>query len=241
MRWFDRTAILVTEAGFQRLQNSNVLIAGLGGVGGFAAESICRAGVGHITIVDGDVVSVDNRNRQLVALHSTVGQKKSDVLRARLLDINPSACITAIDDFLQIDTIQKLLDSQKYDYVIDAIDTLTPKTQLIAEAVRRGIKVVSSMGAGAKFDPTKIQVTDISKTFKCPLAQRVRYKLKELGVTTGVEAVFSSENFDREKFIKVDGLTNKKTIVGTISYLPPIFGGFCAAQVIQYLLLLPTP
>jgi tRNA A37 threonylcarbamoyladenosine dehydratase len=236
MLWYDRTKMLVGDEVYERLSKSHVLVVGLGGVGGFAAESIARAGVGKMTIVDCDVVSEDNRNRQLISLNSTTGRRKTQVMKERLLDINPQLEVKEHDVFFKDEAITAILDEAPYDYIIDAIDTLTPKTQLIIESLKRGLNIVSSMGAGAKFDPTKITIDDISKTQKCPLAQRLRTRLRERGVTTGFQVVFSREDFDRSKFILTTGANHKKTIVGTISYLPPLFGGHCASVVIRHLI-----
>ncbi len=236
MRWYDRTAVLVGEEKYDELTKKHVLVVGVGGVGGFAAESICRAGVGRITIVDNDSVSVDNRNRQIIALESTVGEAKVEVLKKRLLDINPALIIVAKKIYLIDGEIDALLDFDSYDYVVDAIDTLTPKVQLIMGCLKRKIRLISSMGAGAKFDPSKIAVVDISKSYRCPLAQRVRKMLRQQGIVSGVSVIFSPEEVDKTKFIKTDGLQHKKTTVGTISYMPPMFGGFAASVVIRALL-----
>lgn len=233
MDWNERTKILLEPDQYSLLGKSHVLIAGLGGVGGMAAELLCRSGIGTMTIVDCDSVSESNRNRQLVALNSTTGNRKTAVLASRLKDISPQLNLNVVDDYMVDDKIADLLDEYRPDYIVDAIDTLTPKAQLIREALHRKIEIVSSMGSGAKFDPSRISVCDISKTIKCPLAQRLRAKLREWKITKGVQAVFSDEDFDRSKFIKTEGLDNKKTTVGTISYMPAIFGCYCASVVVR--------
>ncbi|HLE11466.1 MAG: tRNA threonylcarbamoyladenosine dehydratase [Bdellovibrionales bacterium RIFOXYD12_FULL_39_22] len=235
VRWYDRTAILLGEESYQALRHKSVLIVGVGGVGGMAAEFICRAGIGTITIVDSDVVSIDNRNRQIIALESTTGEAKVEVLAKRLKDINPELDIMAKKIYLLDEEVDKLLDERHYDYVVDAIDTLTPKVQLITGCLKRGIKLISSMGAGGKFDPSKIEVVDISKTYRCPLAQKVRKMLRQQKIDSGVLTIFSAEEVDKSKFIKTEGLSNKKTTVGTISYMPPMFGAFAASVVIREL------
>ena len=236
MQWNERTEILLEPNQYQALSNAHVLVAGLGGVGGIASEFLARAGVGSLTIVDNDIISENNRNRQLVALNSTTGKKKTEVCAQRLLDINPQLKLNACDIFLNENTIPELFKKFRFDYVIDAIDTLTPKTLLIKESLTQKIPLISSMGSGAKFDPSLIQITDISQTRKCPLAKRVRDKLRDMGIISGFQAVFSTEDFDRAKFIKTPGLLNKKTTVGSISYMPAIFGGYCASEVIRNLI-----
>jgi len=221
------------EAGMAKLEQANVLVVGLGGVGACAAEMICRAGVGRMTLVDGDAVDHSNINRQLIALTSTLQNRKTEVLAARLRDINPEIQLTLVDEFLRDDRMIELLDSQKYDYVVDAIDTLSPKTFLIFHTLNRGYPLVSSMGAGGKWDPTRLVITDISKTFQCKLARMIRKRLHKLGVHSGFKAVFSSEEVSEDTFLVEDGLMNKKTTVGTISYMPAAFGLACASVVIR--------
>ena len=236
MTWNDRTKLLIDEEGVNILESLHVLIVGLGGVGGFATECICRAGIGEISIVDFDTVSEDNSNRQVIALQSTIGEKKVEVMRKRLLDINPNLKINAYDIFLSEENIDELINSNHYDYIIDAIDTVKPKLELISKAYHSKINIISSMGAGAKFDPLKIEVKDISKSYKCPLAKRIRHRLRAQGINKGVKVVFSSEDYDTDKFLNTVNARNKKTTVGTISYLPGIFGGICASEVIKDIL-----
>ena len=223
-------------------------VIGVGGVGGYAAEMIVRAGVGHILILDSDEVSVSNRNRQLLALNSTVGRPKCQVLKERLLDINPDLDIVTVEKFIIAEgavpdsgfedasgTPSQLLGAYEFDYVVDAIDTLSPKLELIKYCMDRNIPLVSSMGAGAKFDVTRIRITDISKSFQCPLAHMVRKRLGKMGIRKGFKAVFSEEIADRSSIVLEAG-RNKKSQVGTISYLPASFGCACAQAVITGLL-----
>jgi tRNA threonylcarbamoyladenosine dehydratase len=233
--WKERTELLITKKGIDTLQASHVLIVGLGGVGGYAAEAVVRAGVGEVTIVDGDTVDDTNRNRQLQALSSTQGQSKALLMQQRLLDINPELVIHTIGTFQNPDEVQALLQN-KYDYVIDAIDSISPKLYLIKTAVENGHRIVSSMGAGGKLDPTKIEVADISKTSMCPLAGQIRKRLRSLGVRNGVQAVFSKEIPERKSIIHTDGSNYKKSAYGTISYLPAVFGLTCASVVIRDLI-----
>ena len=233
MDWNKRTQILLETNQYKQLQKKHVLVAGLGGVGGMAAELLCRAGIEEMTIIDSDIICKTNRNRQLIALQSTTGKKKTSVFSKRLKDINPKLKINSINEFLTDENISQILKTYSPDYVIDAIDTLTPKTLLIQEALKQNIKVVSSMGSGAKFDPSKVVVSDIAKTKKCPLAKRLRIKLRKRNINSGVTAVYSTEDIDKSKFIKLEGEQFKKNTVGTISYMPAIFGIYCASEVIK--------
>lgn len=233
--WLERTELFMGEQKLQKLKDSNVLIMGVGGVGAYAAEMICRSGIGSVTIVDADTVSLSNINRQLVALHSTVGENKIDVLSKRMMDINPELKLTSVQKYMTEDNIGELLDSQKFDYVVDAIDTLAPKASLIMECMKRELRVVSSMGAGAKSDPTLVEIADISKTKYCPLAHMLRKRLNRQGIRKGFYAVFSTEEVREGAMILCDE-QNKKSNVGTISYMPAIFGCACASVVIRELL-----
>ena len=240
--------MLVGEDGIARLSSARVAVIGVGGVGGYAAEMIVRAGVGHILILASDEVSVSTRNRQLLALNSTVGRPKCQVLKERLLDINPDLDIVTVEKFIIAEgavpdsgfedasgTPSQLLGAYEFDYVVDAIDTLSPKLELIKYCMDRNIPLVSSMGAGAKFDVTRIRITDISKSFQCPLAHMVRKRLGKMGIRKGFKAVFSEEIADRSSIVLEAG-RNKKSQVGTISYLPASFGCACAQAVITGLL-----
>jgi tRNA A37 threonylcarbamoyladenosine dehydratase len=234
MSWNERTILLLGDQGAIRLARSHVLVVGLGGVGGCAAEMLCRAGVGELTLVDGDSIDETNRNRQLHALLSTQGMPKTDVLCQRFHDINPEIRLHCIHEFLRDRKTEELLDSCRFDYVIDCIDTLSPKTFLIYHAVKRGLKVVSSMGSGGKTDPEKVMVADISETFECKLARAVRKRLHRLGVREGVKAVFSPEEVP-DHAVKPEAGTNKNSNVGTVSYMPAIFGCFLAGVVLREL------
>ena len=233
--WLERTALLLGEEKLGMLRRAHVLVVGLGGVGAYAAEMIARAGVGRMTVADADTVSVSNINRQLVALRSTVGRPKAEVLAERLRDINPELELTVLNRFIRDEETYALLDAARYDYVVDAIDTLSPKLALILAALERGLPLVSSMGAGAKTDPTKLEIADISKTHHCPLAHMLRKRLHKAGVRRGFQAVFSPDPA-REGAMILCEEQNKKSNVGTISYLPALFGIGCASVVIRGLI-----
>lgn len=232
MSWYERTELLLGPERYSRLKAANVLVVGLGGVGAYAAEMICRAGVGRMTIVDGDVVEESNRNRQLPALISNCGKPKAEVLAERFRDINPELQLTVLNEYLRDERTVELLGSQSFDYVVDAIDTLSPKVFLIYHALQKGYRVVSSMGAGGKTDPAQVAVADISKSHDCKLARMVRKRLHRLGVRNGVKVVFSPEEVPSEA-IRLEQSTNKLSTVGTISYLPPVFGCFIASVVLR--------
>lgn len=234
-RWMKRTSLLVGKDGIKKLEDANVLVVGLGGVGAYAAEQLCRAGVGKMTIADGDVVEETNRNRQLPALISTTGKAKAEILAERFLDINPKLKLKVISEYLKDERIMEVIHSDNFNYAVDAIDTLSPKTFLIYHCLQKGIPVISSMGSGGKFDPSKVSVADISKTFNCRLAKMLRKRLHRMGINKGVKVVFSSELIDKSKVI-IDLGQNKKSTVGTISYMPPVFGCFIASAVIRDLL-----
>jgi tRNA A37 threonylcarbamoyladenosine dehydratase len=235
MSWTERTELLLGEEKLNILRNAHVLVVGLGGVGAYAAEMIARAGVGRMTIADADVVGESNINRQLLALTSTIGRNKSDVMTERLRDINPQIDLTVIAEYIRDEKTYELLDAARYDYVVDCIDTLSPKVNLIAASLERGYPVVSSMGAGAKTNPTLIEVKDIGKSHHCPLAHMLRKRLHKLGIRSGFWAVFSPEPV-REGAMIIAEETNKKSNVGTISYIPASFGCVCASVVIRDLL-----
>lgn len=234
--WQSRTELLIGEEGLEKLSKSHVLQVGLGGVGAYSAEQLCRAGVGEMTIVDADTVSVSNINRQLPALHSTVGKSKVQVMADRLLDINPDLKLHCIEEFIRDERTAEILDAAPFDCVLDAIDSLSPKVYLIFQALQRQIPVVSVMGAGGKMDPTKIQIADISKSYNCHLAKTVRKRLYRMGVRHGFDVVFSSEHVPEEAvIIEKDESINKLSTVGTISYMPATFGCFAAAAVLRKL------
>lgn len=233
--WKQRTRLLLGEEKMERLQQAHVLVVGLGGVGAYAAEMICRAGVGRMTIVDADTVQPTNINRQLPALHSTIGREKAEVLAARFKDINPDIQLTVLPVFLKDDNIPELLDAARYDFIVDAIDTLAPKCYLIAEALKRHIKIVSSMGAGAKSDITQIRFADIWDTYHCGLSKAVRKRLQKLGIKRKLPVVFSTEQADPKAVLLTEDEQNKKSTCGTVSYMPAVFGCYLAEYVIKRL------
>lgn len=233
--WLERTELLLGKKAMSRLSKTHVLVAGMGGVGSMAAEMICRSGVGKMTIIDADTVEPGNINRQVPALHSTLDRKKVEVMGERLLDVNPDLDLTIVNEFIKDEGIPKLLEENP-DYVVDAIDTLSPKIFLIYHSVQKGIKLTSSMGSGGKLDPSKIRVADFADTYNCRLAYVLRKKLRKLDVHGGFKAVFSTEQVSREMIIPVEGEANKKSTVGTSSYIPAIFGCTLASIVIRDLI-----
>jgi tRNA A37 threonylcarbamoyladenosine dehydratase len=233
--WNYRTELLLGDEKLERLSQSHVLVVGLGGVGAYAAEQVCRAGVGKMTIIDADTVNDTNINRQLPALHSTLGQSKADVMGKRLLDINPELDLTIICEFLRDERTEEILSSARFDFIIDAIDTLSPKVFLLYHAFHLRIPVVSSMGAGAKTDPSLVRIADISKTMNCGLARAVRKRLKSKGIYKGIPVVFSTEIANRGAIIEIEGEACKRTTAGTVSYMPALFGCFLASYVIRNL------
>jgi tRNA A37 threonylcarbamoyladenosine dehydratase len=230
--WLTRTELLLDAEKLKKLKESNVLVVGLGGVGAYAAEMICRSGVGSMTIVDGDHIHPTNRNRQLPALKSTEGLAKAEVMGQRILDINPEIKLTVIQEYIKDERMIEIVD-RGFDYVVDAIDTLSPKIFLIYHSRQRKLPLVSSMGAGGKFDPTRVSICDISETTDCSLARILRKRLHRLGIREGFTAVYSPEVIDKGKIIATNGEQNKASIVGTISYMPAAFGIACASVVIR--------
>ena len=232
--WLQRTSLLLGAEQVARLQSSRILVVGVGGVGAYAAEMLVRTGVSSMTIIDSDEVSPSNINRQLVALHSTVGKIKVEVLAQRLTDINPTLQLSARAQYLEVDGVKALLQ-EGYDFVVDAIDTVAPKVALLAACMRQGIAVVSSMGAGARLDPSQIQYADIANTSICGLARAVRSRLRKMGIRGKLPVVFSTEVPRAEAVQEVTGERNKRTTVGTVSYMPAIFGCYLASYVIRKL------
>jgi tRNA threonylcarbamoyladenosine dehydratase len=233
--WLSRTELLIGKENKDKLNRAHVLVAGLGGVGGYAAEQLCRAGIGEMTVIDGDVVTTSNRNRQIIALESNEGKKKADLFAARLTDINPGIKLHVISDYLKEDRFESIMD-QPYDYVVDAIDTLTPKVFLIAEAVKKGHRVVSSMGSGGRISPESVAIADISESHHCKFAYMVRKYLHRQGIFKGITVVYSPEPVSKKAIREVTGEENKRSVVGTISYMPPVFGCYCASVVIRNLI-----
>lgn len=233
--WLARTELLIGKDALLKLTASHVVVVGLGGVGSYAAEFIARSGVGRMTIIDGDVVDPTNRNRQLPALATNHGMSKAMIMEERLKAINPEISLTVVKEFINPEMVRQQLN-EKPDYIIDAIDSITPKITFIQMAYESKLPLVSSMGAGAKLDPTQLKVVDISKTWNCPFAQQIRKNLKKLGIAKGIKVVFSPENPNRESLMLTDGKNFKKSAYGTISYLPAVFGAVAASVAIRDLI-----
>ncbi len=234
--WKDRTRILVGDEGVERLARAHVLVVGLGGVGAYAAEQLARAGIGEMTIIDSDTVNVTNKNRQILALDSTVGRLKTEVMAERLRDINPDINLHVVTQYLKDQSIIDLME-QKFDFIVDAIDTLAPKVFLLYYAVQNHQNIVSCMGAGGKFHPERIEIVDIAKSRECRLAFYIRKRLHRLGIREGITVVYSPEKVADTAFVVGDEkMENKIATVGTISYMPAVFGCFCASHVINRLL-----
>lgn len=233
--WQQRTKILTGEESALKLAASTVAVIGLGGVGAYAAEMLCRAGIGHLILLDSDCINVTNKNRQLPALDSTIGMSKCKVMSERLKDINGGLKLTVIEEYLEPSNVEYILGKCRPNYLIDAIDTLSPKIALIKYCHSNGIPHVSSMGAGAKYDATAVRLKDISKSFNCPLAYILRKKLRKEGIFKGFPVVFSEELPKKDAIIPVEE-RNKKSMTGTISYLPAVFGCVCAQAAIEFLI-----
>jgi tRNA A37 threonylcarbamoyladenosine dehydratase len=232
---FERTHILIGDEGIERLKNSHVFLAGIGGVGSFVAEALARMGVGKMTLVDHDVVSGSNMNRQLVALNSTVGVLKADVMAERIRDINPECEVTLITDFLTPDTIPDIL-AQGFDVVIDAIDSLSSKAALVETAWREDMVIFSSMGAGGKLDPTQIRTGDLMDTSMCKLAKHLRSQLRKRGVGRGVKTVYSLESPLPPLPPEPVSRGRARAVNGTVSYMPSLFGLTLAGMVINHII-----
>jgi tRNA A37 threonylcarbamoyladenosine dehydratase len=234
--WMSRTQLMLGDEPLKGLMTKHVLVVGLGGVGGICAEMIARAGIGKMTIIDADTIDLSNINRQVPALHSTAGQLKTEVMAARLRDINPELELVVKSIYIKEELTEQLLDETNYDYAVDCIDTLSPKVYFIKSCLDRGIPIVSSLGAGGKLDPAQVVITDISKTYQCNLASYVRKKLHALGIRNGLTVVFSAEKVDQSKVIETEKAFPKKSIIGTMSYMPAIFGCMVASVVIRELI-----
>lgn len=228
---FSRTAFLLGEEGLQKLKKSRVAVFGIGGVGGYVAEALARSGVGALDLIDKDVVSVSNINRQIIALHSTVGRKKTEVMAERIKDINPEIQVTVHDVFYLPETAAEF-DFSKFDYVVDAIDTVSGKIALVEQACRVNTPVISSMGAGNKLDPTAFEVTDISKTSVCPLARVMRRELKKRGIER-LKVVYSREEPKDSGCVDEE---SGKPIPGSIAFVPSVVGLILAGEVIKDLI-----
>ena len=221
---FTRTELLIGKEGVDKLAGKHVAVFGVGGVGGYVCEALVRSGIGQFTIVDKDVVSESNINRQIIALTSTIGRPKVEIMKERMEDINPLVCVDAKEIFFLPDTA-KQFDFSKYDYVVDAVDTVTAKIKIIEAAKAANVPVISSMGAGNKMDPSKFKVDDISKSSVCPLAKVMRRELKQRGIT-GVKCVYSTE----------EAIKHEGTVIGSIAYVPSVAGLMLASEVIRDLL-----
>ena len=233
-KWQERAELLFKTEGLSNLKNANVLIVGLGGVGSFSAEFLTRAGVGNLTIVDGDIVDITNINRQLPALHSTIGMSKVQLVGDRLMDINPELNLIKIQEFLSPERAFEIVTPQ-FDYVLDCIDSITPKLNLIIACKRKRVKIISCMGAGGKMDAAKVKVADITNTTNCFLAKTIRRRLKEYKIDK-LKVVFYYEIQDENSLKMTDGSNYKKSFYGTNSYMPGLFGLYAAETVIRYLL-----
>lgn len=233
--WNSRTELLIGKEAIEKLEKAHVLVVGLGGVGGITAEMLCRAGIGKLTLVDGDTINSSNKNRQIVALNSTVNKNKTDIISERLKDINPDIKLHLIKEFIKEEHMLALLESDSFDYVVDAIDTLSPKIKLIYHAVQLKMNIVSSMGSGGKLDPTQIQISDIDKSYNCHLARILRKRLHRLGVKTGIKVVFSTEQHNKDVVV-MEKKQNQASVVGSISYMPNAFGCTISSVVIKDIL-----
>lgn len=237
--WCSRTEILLGEESIQKLEKAKVAVFGIGGVGGFAAEALARSGVGHLELIDHDTVSVSNINRQIVALHSTVGKYKVDVMKERILDINPNISVIAHKCFYLPETAEQF-DFSNYDYVVDCIDTVTGKLQLVEAAKAAGVPIICSMGAGNKLDPTAFEVADISKTSVCPLAKVMRRELKKRNIKN-VKVVYSKEepveakikNQEKDVNVSQENGGRRKSIPGSCAFVPSVAGLILAGEVIK--------
>ena len=234
--WLERTELLIGESSIQNLKNSHVLIVGLGGIGSFAAEFIARSGIGEMTIIDGDCFDITNKNRQLTALDSTINKNKARVLEERIKDINPTLQINVLEEFVVPTRVWEILNEFKPDYVMDCIDSVTPKLEWIKACLRLKIKIISHLGAGGKIDPSKVQVAKLENVYNCKLGHHIKKRLKRERVNfKRVKAVFSIEIQDKDSLKLTDGTNFKRSFYGTISYMPGLFGLHGSAEVIKYL------
>ena len=236
--WQTRTRLLLGGNAVDRLAAKHVLVVGLGGVGAYAAEMLARAGVGRFTLVDADEVKPSNINRQLIATHSTIGQAKCELVQKRLADIHPDCRTNTLPLFVEEANLAELFALGPFDFVVDAIDSIAPKTALITYCLQHQVRIISSMGAGGRLDPGSIRVDDISKTYECALARTIRTRLRKNGIHKGLPVVFSSEPVVRSSIIRVDDERNKCSTLGTISYLPAVFGCHLAAYTLKQLIAL---
>jgi tRNA A37 threonylcarbamoyladenosine dehydratase len=235
-KWLERTALLLDEKQINKLKDAHVMIVGLGGIGSFAGEFIARSGIGEITLIDGDCFDETNKNRQLTALDSTIGKNKAVVLAERIKEINPNVKLNIIEEFVVPQRVWEILGANKPDYVMDCIDSVTPKLEWIIACLRLKIKIISHLGAGGKLDPSKVEISSLEKTYNCKLAQHIKKRLKKQGVNfKKVKAVFSTEVQDKSSLKLTDGSNFKRSFYGTISYMPGLFGLMGAAEVIKHI------
>ncbi len=232
-QWLERTELLIGNEAMVKLNNAHVLLVGLGGVGSYAGEFVVRAGIGSITIIDGDTVDITNINRQMQALHSTIGMSKAQLLKKRFLDINPELNIIAYDKFMEPEDMQQLLQNNNFDFIMDCIDSVKPKLTLIEMAKKQKSTIISSMGAGGKLDPSKIKVGDIFTTKECKFAQTIKKRLKRMGIRRGILCVYSEDIQIKSSLKMTDGSNYKRSFYGTISYMPALFGLTVASEVIR--------
>lgn len=234
--WMTRSELLMGEEKIRKLMAANVIVVGLGGVGAIAAEMIVRAGVGQMTIVDADHIEASNRNRQIPALSSTDGLLKAETLGNRLMDINPALKLTVLNEYLRDKRTFEVLDQGGFDFALDCIDTLSPKVYYIKACIERKIPIISSMGAGGKIDPTQVRICDISETYNDLLARYVRkYLHRKFSIHKGLKVVFSPEQADKTRIVLNTDTTRKKSTIGTVSYMPAVFGCACASAAIRHL------
>lgn len=235
----ERTRLLLGKEKLNKLATSHVLVAGLGGVGSFTAESIARAGVGKMTLLDNDQVDASNINRQLIALNSTVGQPKVEVMAARIKDINPDITLISRQIFLNTENVEEILTSQHYDFVIDCIDSITNKAALVISCQQNDVAIISAMGAGGRTDVRKVQISRLDKTHTCPLARQMRKHIQKLNGNLNTPVVFSTEipaKGTSHKPTGKDGKGRPRSVNGTISYLPGLLGLMMAGYVIENLI-----
>lgn len=232
--FLSRTALLIGNSSLERLKQSHVLIVGVGGVGGFAAEFLCRSGIGQFTIIDGDDIDISNINRQIIALHSNVGESKVEVMRKRMAEINPDAEVTALEKFLNAEDVAEIFESGKFDFVVDAIDSIPAKSKIIEEAFKREIGIISSMGAGCRIDASKVRIARLSETHHDGLSKAIRKRFTGSDIIKQLMVVFSEEPPATES-TEPSEIPGKRATVGTISYIPAVFGCHIAQYVVEHL------
>lgn len=231
---FSRTELLLGKNSLEILEKSHVAIFGIGGVGGFVAEALARTGIGNFDLIDSDTVCLSNLNRQIIATHSSLGKYKVDEMKNRILDINPNANVNIFKCFYLPET-KNLFDFKNYDYVIDAVDTVTAKIQLILQAKEANTKIISCMGAGNKLDPTKFEISDIEKTSVCPLARVMRQECKKRGIKN-VKVLYSKEKPSVKKNNSQTEMKNHKIAPGSVAFVPSVAGLIIASEVVKDLI-----